>query len=312
MNLSIEETRYIKGIAILAIVLGHLGMLYKGGGIGVHLFLFVSGYGCIRSYCESGIKNFWNRKIRRIYLPYLILAVIKYPSTTLMNGGVKDFLISVAGLDLGVNIEMWYISYIFMWYFIFYILIYLSYSHGRSKVFISLNIIMFSVGLFVLMKNKGFLIWHSGAGADLYTFSFPCGVLCGCLPNTAEKNETIVTNIVLFVAACSIFFKLYGNCETYNACYIYFVVGAIIVITLCNLRVYVLNRIILAIGKMSYMMFLINGEIIIHIEKYFGVFGSEILQKIVCFFAIVLIGYILNQLFYESRFKVITTSKGET
>jgi peptidoglycan/LPS O-acetylase OafA/YrhL len=66
--MSKEHFQYIKGLAILAVIIGHIGN-FSGkarftplGGIGVALFLFCSGYGLTKSYEKNGLENYWMKK----------------------------------------------------------------------------------------------------------------------------------------------------------------------------------------------------------------------------------------------------------
>lgn len=37
-EISQKQSLYLKGIAIMLVVVGHLGLVYRGGAIGVHIF----------------------------------------------------------------------------------------------------------------------------------------------------------------------------------------------------------------------------------------------------------------------------------
>lgn len=62
-------TTTIRGIAILTIIIGHIGVsgfdlraFNPFGGIGVAMFLFLSGYGLTESYKNNGLGGFWRKK----------------------------------------------------------------------------------------------------------------------------------------------------------------------------------------------------------------------------------------------------------
>lgn len=75
-SISREQTDVIKGIAIACVIIAHLGcqltrLTTPLGGIGVALFLIVSGYGLSLSYEKGkrsgdGLKKYWtkNKNIR--------------------------------------------------------------------------------------------------------------------------------------------------------------------------------------------------------------------------------------------------------
>jgi peptidoglycan/LPS O-acetylase OafA/YrhL len=76
--MSVDYTNFLRGIAILLIILMHtscaMGLRYFTplGGIGVALFLILSGYGLAESYKKNGITHFWKKKILRIWVPYFL------------------------------------------------------------------------------------------------------------------------------------------------------------------------------------------------------------------------------------------------
>ena len=66
-------TTTLRGIAILIIMIGHVGVSGFGcrlfnpfGGIGVAMFLFLSGYGLSESFKKNGLNHFWKKKMMRI------------------------------------------------------------------------------------------------------------------------------------------------------------------------------------------------------------------------------------------------------
>ena len=66
--LSYDHTKYIKGIAIVFVLVSHIGN-YSGktwftplGGIGVSMFLFCSGFGLMSSYRNNQLSHFWIKK----------------------------------------------------------------------------------------------------------------------------------------------------------------------------------------------------------------------------------------------------------
>lgn len=110
-----DSTTAIKGIAILLIVICHVGqfgfhirMFVPLGGIGVAVFLILSGFGLMESYTKYGLKDFWKKRVLRLLIPYFIwcAAYCSY------------LMISNKTLDLD-EIRYWFIEYIIIWYLIF-------------------------------------------------------------------------------------------------------------------------------------------------------------------------------------------------
>ena len=114
-------TTTIRGLAILLIIIGHVGVSGFGyrifnpfGGIGVAIFLFLSGYGLTESYKKSGLERFWGKKIMRIGIPYLIWIPIYHIAVRL------SFLGSTNGID--AIPRYWFIEYLLVLYILFYFL----------------------------------------------------------------------------------------------------------------------------------------------------------------------------------------------
>lgn len=69
-------TDSLRGIAILLVITSHIAgaigtnLCTPLGGIGVALFLFLSGYGLNESYKAHGLKLFWIKRITKVLLPY--------------------------------------------------------------------------------------------------------------------------------------------------------------------------------------------------------------------------------------------------
>ena len=86
----------IKGLLALLIIIHHLSIYIKDtillkvftivGVIAVSAFFFYSGYGLMTSYLkkENYLKDFWNKRIMKIVIPYIIAPTpicIKVPNT---------------------------------------------------------------------------------------------------------------------------------------------------------------------------------------------------------------------------------------
>lgn len=69
-----KYTTTLKGIAIVIIILSHtMGCFTRVftplGGIGVAMFLILSGYGLNESFKRNGIGSFWKKRFLRVWIP---------------------------------------------------------------------------------------------------------------------------------------------------------------------------------------------------------------------------------------------------
>lgn len=142
-----DTTQELKGIAILAIILAHVGYLLATdsrflfplsvfAGVGVDLFLFLSGFGLTMSALmkPGSVVNFYQKRLKKIFIPlWITLAVIlsvdalflqlTYSTSSVFFAFLGWFPRADAFLDL--NSPLWYISLI-----VFYYLLYpLVFSH---------------------------------------------------------------------------------------------------------------------------------------------------------------------------------------
>ena len=85
------------------------------GGIGVALFLILSGYGLNESWKKKGLEGFWKGKILRVWIPYLLW--ISFVTLYSKDTFGLDYLLDVSLLKT----SYWYIGYLFWWYAIFYV-----------------------------------------------------------------------------------------------------------------------------------------------------------------------------------------------
>jgi peptidoglycan/LPS O-acetylase OafA/YrhL len=137
----ISVSQELKGLAILAIVFAHVAyalvsdnsFLYPLSiiaGVGVDLFLILSGYGLAVSALKKELskKEFYKKRLLNLYIPFWICLVIffilDYLLLKINYGGiyiVQSFFgfFNRADLYLDVNSPFWYFTWIIFYYLIF-------------------------------------------------------------------------------------------------------------------------------------------------------------------------------------------------
>lgn len=113
---------YLKGIAILFVVIGHIGN-YSGktwftplGGIGVAIFLFCSGYGLMTSYRTKGLSSFWKNKLIAVYVPFVLIEII---AAVIFQRSISNVLLELIFLKR-LHPFGWYMQYLVGCYFLFW------------------------------------------------------------------------------------------------------------------------------------------------------------------------------------------------
>ncbi len=209
-----EQTLLLKGFAILFVILGHMGYLDISGAWGVHIFLIVSGYGIYMSVMKNGLREYWKKRIVAVYVPYLcyqaigiivMLLVLEIPLTP------QQIVLSVASLDFGLIADrtMWYISYIFYWYFAFWITMRVKEKWNLPVATVSVAV-AFTGGAAVIGYTN--LVWGHGSIAWAYFLSFPLGVICAVIDQKKIQSRMLfVFEIALAIMMVAFFASDYGK-----------------------------------------------------------------------------------------------------
>ncbi len=137
----ISKTEELKGLAILAIIFSHIGyslsrdsqFLYPFSilaGVGVNLFLFLSGFGLTISSLKTrlSVADFYKKRLKKLFIPlWLAIFLIVffdfiffkkiYPTLEIWQAIVGFF--PKADLFKNIDSPLWYFSLIFFYYLIF-------------------------------------------------------------------------------------------------------------------------------------------------------------------------------------------------
>lgn len=140
----------LMGVAIVAVMLVHansewnwpakcylLSKLCAEGGVGVDIFLFLSGIGLFRSLKENtNTVRFYKRRVYRILPVYFPIAIIGFALLAYNRGErLINYIINVLTLRFWINGEgiVWYISYLVPFYLVFPVLFRLFDCKEKSR-----------------------------------------------------------------------------------------------------------------------------------------------------------------------------------
>lgn len=190
--LTTVHTRYLKGIAILFVLVSHIGN-YSGktwftplGGIGVSIFLFCSGFGLMSSYKKKGLSRFWIKKIYAVYIPFVIIETV---AACFLRVNIRDYFLDILLLKT-LNPYEWYMQYIVICYLIFFFVC--RFFHNKTARYSIWG--TFSVASFVICGNL----------QGEQCLSFLGGIYAAEHINTLKsynKKKKIVIGFSLFVIA---------------------------------------------------------------------------------------------------------------
>lgn len=141
ISLSKERSAELKGVAILTVIFAHIGYylttdnsflspLSISAGVGVNVFLFLSGYGLTHSALQrhDGILGFYKKRLSKIFIPlwiilpilllvdWLFLHITRSP-TTILQSLIGFF--PKADLYESLNSPLWYFTFIVGNYILF-------------------------------------------------------------------------------------------------------------------------------------------------------------------------------------------------
>lgn len=261
--MDINHTKIIKSIAIILVVLTHMGgkfgirYLTPLGGIGVALFLICSGYGLIKSYERKGLQNYWSNKIKNVYIPYVVIQIFIWILDSEKN------IVTLIGdlLIIGTNHPYgWYMKFLLFWYLIFYILAKCRLM-TKDKIYI-----MYIISIGILLNSNG--LWAEQA------FSFTFGLLLAYNYEDTKENSYFVANILLVFGILCLGVKqldLVRNIHYVIFNFIQLLIKLPIAYSLIIYSYKLKNNInidfISIIGNLSYYIYLIHGYSIVLIDK---------------------------------------------
>lgn len=179
-----KEISFLKGFSIMTIVVMHLMQIYikscpvlikkvsSLGGTGVHVFFLCSGIGLYLSYMRkhTGYAHFCNRRLWKIYVPYMIVIIISALIPFMYEGNHVKALLShaflykmfIAEYEGSFGGHFWFVSTLFQFYLVFIPLCKIKEKMG-SKIF-CLGAVLLSVCWWVfttVTKLSGERIWGS-------------------------------------------------------------------------------------------------------------------------------------------------------
>lgn len=270
-------TEQLKGIAIILVVLQHLGtvkfnlpLITYAGRWGVAVFLLLSGYGLAQSYLINGIeKDYFKKRFIKIIPAYFIVTFLWICIDTFLLHKFytwQTICLALIGFDFSRSVDatMWYITFILLWYVIFYIVFIIPINNilKVALLFVASFIFMFySQYNFMTQVSDHFM---------LHSFTFPLGVCIGLyyskMISFMKDKATIsisiigILSIFSFLITCFLLI-IYPKERILFFSNILFAGGCTIFIMLLDYYG-IRSKILLFIGSISYEMYLLEWAFI--------------------------------------------------
>ncbi|MDD4332834.1 MAG: acyltransferase family protein [Patescibacteria group bacterium] len=192
---SLALTQELKGLAILAVVFSHFGYFLTSdnhflfplstlAGVGVNLFLLLSGLGLVTSALKKPLPifQFYKKRLLKLFAPLWITLIVfltldyfvlhlTYSWPVVLQAFLGIF--RHANLYTDINSPLWYFTLILFYYLIFPLVF------SKKYPWLSALIIYF-VPYFILRENPGWLINVLGM-YQVHLMAFPLGMIFGWL-----------------------------------------------------------------------------------------------------------------------------------
>lgn len=97
--------------------------------VAMFTFLFLSGYGLVQSYYQNGLKDYWGKKFRKIYIPAVCVNIFAALELLIFNKIEynRDFIFKDVLLlhsEQTINLYLWFLHLLIIWYIAFYFVYY--------------------------------------------------------------------------------------------------------------------------------------------------------------------------------------------
>lgn len=307
MKFDLDKTKYLKGFAILLVLISHFyryadtesifSFLGHIGFFGAALFSFLSGYGLYASYEKKGIYSGWLvKKILNVYIPFIIITVIS--DMFVYKSNLLKFK-NILGIFYGKNDQtMWFVPWIMLFYILFYFIF--KYLKSEKNKLTILIVIILLITINLQLNQNVNSVWYT-CNASLVGGVF-------------FRKISLKTNKVGLVSLYSIFFillyislKFRGNifikdyATLFDGLFFCLATCYTVVVVKNFLLVYNKTKLLAFIGKYAYYIYIIQAKILL-----FFLFKPQ--YKLLFFVIItILCAYIFRNL-YENGKKMLIKS----
>lgn len=280
--LSFNTSTILRGIAILLVILQHLGgsfgtnLLTPLGGTGVAIFLVLSRFGLNESFKKKGLDYYWRNRIIRVFIPYFIL--ISIISCFSENFNIRTYLLDI----FGIKTSYWYIAFLLKQYILYYIATRFFYKFRLQIIFIVSIIFIFILPNIEAEQGLSFLL----------------GVLISENYNKVCSSKLFTKSMLMFSFFCigSIFLAIkqlpiireYEDRFIYNWVQLFIKLPYAIFFILIIHKLSIFNRKFLTFtGMISYELYLVHMIFLKYID-----------MKLINAFIVLIVSFALSYLFY--------------
>lgn len=287
-------TSELKGIAILLVISNHIGLIREGAW-GVSLFLILSGFGLTLSYYKNGLDGYLKKRVSKVLIPYTILTFIWILLDFILfkkTYGVVKSVLCILGLGFKspVDSSMWYITYLLIWYIVFYVIFkFVKKPNIRVLGMIIISVICY-ISIIIVLPNTRVI--------RNYSLCFPVGVILAEFLEkikNIDKKYYIIFSIINFLLFYMFFIVIKFSKYQVNlisvTCFglgFIFLMSYIYSFKISNIKL------LDFVGKISYEMYLLEGVLLWKYKFLYELTSNDILNKIIYFIILIIMSLILN------------------
>lgn len=227
----------------------------------VSIFLFLSGYGLIKSYLKhnNSLKGFISNRCKRLLSPYIIIIVLLFIYILIINDCNVNLFVFIKNVILAKQIgSLWYMTVIISLYFVYYIVFRFFNINIALKIILVLTIIYIALGVYFQIPSN----WYASI------IGFYLGIKYGMneeiVNKFLSKNTKLKFYILLFIflilfAARLIVSKKISSAEIIHGPYRNILCICFAFIIIMFLKIFDFNSKILSkLGKYSYEIYIIH------------------------------------------------------
>lgn len=283
-----EATTELKGVAILFVVLSHIGYflvtdhrflapLSNYAGIGVDLFFILSGYGLVASALQRPISawQFYRKRLTKIFVPVLVVLLlllgldylaldITYPAALTVKNLLGFF--PQADLYREINSPLWYITPLLAYYLAFPLVFW------RKQPLVSAGILAFSAWVIIYFLPDLNVVSESLVKMyKLHFMAFPVGMAVAALAHEpihlSSKNRAIWTTITSVVLVYMLNNTAVGS--TWKNESAFSIITALILVGLFMAKP-LNNKLLALFGLYSFEIYLLHWPLVYRYDFLFG------------------------------------------
>lgn len=206
---SFSFTQELKGFAMLTIIFAHIGYALSTdptflfpfsilSGVGVNLFLFLSGYGLTFSQLkkEDSILNFYKRRLVKLFIPFWIVlgTFLTLDFFVLGKTYTLSFLLqSLFGIFIHADVQIDFNSP--FWYFSFILFFYLLFPIVFSKRYPWISAIILYLIVWKTVQTEPQFLKNVSNLYEVHMLAFPLGIIGAWLMTTQQNAFEVCKSV---------------------------------------------------------------------------------------------------------------------